>query len=368
MPAPNQDGLRWKETAFNPVPEWTRDPSITAIEKICRQRLSIPPDEICEVDFHASGLFNQLYTIRRANNASLIMRVTLPVFPRHKTRAEVATLRTDNEIGFEWGLMELMRGAPTHTRWWDMSMGQKVAFTKQIAKFQAELSNPDFLFRGHRDFFMGDHLGYDVPQGPFHSSRDWLSTKLEIILQHQIAVLKNSEDEDEREDAEDILAAGQKLLAIVSKVFFPSTSIQEQRPETTALYHHDLHLNNILVGETGEITAVLDWECVLAMPLWMATKLPKFLEGPVREEEPLMDAYADTKHGRKNELYFIHRMEYEATELRKVYNARLKELWPEWPVEDMEKNAEIMDLFEAIELWADCVLGGEIVRFDITNP
>jgi hypothetical protein len=388
---------------------------IEAIEKVCRQQLSIPPDETCEVAFHASGLFNKLYTIKRANNASLIMRVTLPVYPHRKTCAEVATLRwvrdntsvpvseifafddtNNNEIGFEWILMELMHGTPAHRSWWEMSMEQKVAFTKQIAKFEAELcgfGKADSLFRSigtldicstpddvkgskavapgllvSHEFFMGDHLHYDIPRGPFRSSHEWLSTKLNIILQHQTAVLKNSEDEDEREDAEDISAIAPKLLALVPKVF-PQTL---EGTETTALYHHDLHLNNILVNEHGEITAVLDWECVSAMPIWMSTKLPKFLEGPVREEEPQMDGYANTEQG-KDELYFTHKMEYDATQLRKVYKARMQELWPEWPLE--ESHTEI-DLFEAIEQcdgfwvkrvgrWADRVLGGEMIPFDI---
>jgi len=419
MALPEQDGLRWKDTLFDVVPEWTRKPSVEAIEKVCRQQLSIPPDESCEVVFHASGLFNKLYNIRRANSASLIMRVTLPVYPHHKTRAEVATLRwvrdntsipvseifafddtNNNEIGFEWILMELMHGTPAHTRWWDMSMEQKVAFTKQMAKFQAELcgfQKADSLFRNigtldicstpddvkgskavapgllvSHEFFMGDHLHYDIPRGPFRSSHDWLSTKLDIILQHQTAVLKNSEDEDEREDAEDISAVVSKLLALVPKVF--AQTLEE--PETTSLYHHDLHLNNILVNEHSEITGVLDWECVSAVPIWMSAKLPKYLEGPVRKEEPHKETYGDLEERGEDSLYFIHRMEYDATYLRKVYKARLKELWPEWPLE--ESHAEI-DLFEAIEhcdgifskrvgRWADRVLDGDMVRFDISNP
>ncbi|KAK0658522.1 hypothetical protein QBC41DRAFT_237927, partial [Cercophora samala] len=129
------------------------------------------------------------------------------------------------------------------------------------------------------------------------------------------------------------------------KVFPPGLD----EPETTVLYYHDLHLNNILVNEEGEITAVLDWECVSAMPLWMSTKVPKFLDEPTREEEPQRDRYADETpeeaaaaaerlhdpdyldNEGKNSLYFIHQMEYEATQLRKVYEATLRRLWPEWP-------------------------------------
>lgn len=75
----------------------------------------------------------------------------------------------------------------------------------------------------------------------------------------------------------------------------------------------------------------------------------------------------------KNELYFIHRMEYEATQLRKVYEARLRELWPEWPLEGSHVKT---DFFQAISQcdgilvkkktrrWADCMEEGEIVRLE----
>ncbi|KAK0620853.1 phosphotransferase enzyme family-domain-containing protein [Immersiella caudata] len=362
------------------------------------------------------------------------MRISLPVYPRHKTRAEVATLRwvrentsipvpkvfafddsNDNLIGFEWILMEHMKGTNADTRWRAMSMEQKVALTERMTKFQAELSRfgrAESLFRGigtldlcdesnnvedtkaaapgflvSPEFFIGDHVRYDISRGPFRSAHDWLSTVLKIILQHQTAILKTSEDEDNIEDAENVSAVAQKLLALVPKVF-PSTL---EEPEATALYHHDLHLNNILVSEDGEITAVLDWECVSAMPLWMSAKLPKFLEGPAREKEPQRDSYADTDPvanepaaaegggelggQEKNELYYIHRMEYEATQLRKVYKAKLKQLWPEWP---LDENPAEMDLFEAISMcdgiwagrvgrWADRMEKGETMRFDMED-
>ncbi|KAK4203378.1 phosphotransferase enzyme family-domain-containing protein [Triangularia verruculosa] len=434
LPRASQDGLEWKETLFDLVPQWTREPSIPAIENVCRQQLGIPSEDRCTVTFLTSGLFNKLYIVECATGP-LIMRVTLPVYPRHKTRAEVATLRwvhenttipvpkvfgfddnNENEVGFEWTLMELMEGTSAHRRWRNMSMEQKVAFTRQIAKFQAELSGfgkPVSLFRSigtldiqefaqggdaehlekvapgllvSHEFFMGDRLHYDVPRGPFHSSHDWLSAELNIILLAQTAVLGSTEDEDDREDAEEILPVARKLLSLVPKVF----PVTLDKPEITALYHHDLHLNNILVNEEGEITAVLDWECVSAMPLWMSTKVPKFLDEPTREEEPQRDLYAnetpeeaaaviESRHDPdyldnegKNQLYFIHRMEYEATQLRKVYEATLRQLWPKWPLE--ESHAEI-DFFQAIAAcdgiwvkrarrWADCMEKGERMRFE----
>lgn len=266
MPRPSQDGLEWKETLFDLVPQWTRDVSIAAIESVCRPQLTIPSESPCTVVFHASGLFNKLYFVQ-CTRGPLIMRISLSVYPRHKTRAEVATLgwvrentnvpapkvfsfddSNDNEIGYEWILMEFMQGTSTHKRWRTMSMEQKIRLTKRIATFQGELSGlgkPGSIFRsigtldirvGQKndvedsknavpgllvlpEFFMGDHLYYDVPRGPFRSSHDWLSAQLNIILLHQTAVLEETEDEDDKEDAEEVLSVARKLLSLLPKVF-----------------------------------------------------------------------------------------------------------------------------------------------------
>ncbi|KAK0758527.1 hypothetical protein N5P37_008926 [Trichoderma harzianum] len=129
------------------------------------------------------------------------------------------------------------------------------------------------------EFFMGDHLTYDIPRGPFRSSYDWLNAILTIIIRHQTLVLEKSEDEDDIEDAEDILPVAQTLLALLPKVSPPDLTTSE----SSALQHHDLNLNNILVNEQGEVTAVLDWEYVSALPLWMLTQMPKFLDGEPRD-------------------------------------------------------------------------------------
>lgn len=320
----------------------------------------------------------------------------------------------DNEIGFEWILMEYMQGTSARKRWRSMSMEQKIALTERFAVFQFELSGlekQESVFKGigtldspeidlqldskapqtaptpgrlvSPEFFMGDHLGYDIQRGPFRSTHDWLNAILNIIIRHQNLVLEKSEDEDDIEDAEDILPAAQTLLALLPKTFPPDLT----RSESSALQHHDLNLNNILVNEQGEVTAVLDWECVSALPLWMLAQMPKFLDGEPREDEPQRNIYADETpeaaaeadkcndpdyldNEGKNELYWIHKMEYEQTQLRKVYKARLKELCPEWVEESPLEN----DFYEAVSQcdgiwkkkarrWAERVEKGEAVRF-----
>jgi hypothetical protein len=68
----------------------------------------------------------------------------------------------------------------------------------------------------------------------------------------------------------------------------------------------------------------------------------------------------------KTELYWIHLMEYEQTQLRKVYAARMRQLRPDWDLE-VEEGALKVDFLGAvsrcgsgfylrrIEQWVDAV-------------
>jgi hypothetical protein len=91
----------------------------------------------------------------------------------------------------------------------------------------------------------------------------------------------------------------------------------------------------------------LDWAFLSCQPLWASTRLPVFLEGTAREEEPLRDWYADADtyglgdetddsgldNEGKNELFWIYLLEWEATQLGRVYNARMEQLRPGWDAE-----------------------------------
>lgn len=430
-----QDGLGWDDSGLSLEPKWTREPSLDAIESVCRQHLDIRTEEICTVSFFASGAFNKLYLVSITTTNPLLMRVSLPVHPHHKTRGEVATLQwvrdnteipvpkvvafqdsNENEIGFEWILMELMPGTPVYRRWRTMSMEQKVALTNRIAEFEAQLAccgDPETTFRKvgtlemdlgdenagkpktyvpgqmvSHDFFMGDHLHYDVPRGPFRSTHDWLRSALSLIVIDSTKVIEKAADEDDREDAENQLRSAEKLLGLLPKVF----PAEQNSPEMTAIYHDDLNLNNILVDDQGKITAVVDWECVSALPFWMAAKFPEFLSVGGRDEKPDRDCYSneqavsiakdgsaddedddDMDNEGKNKLYWIHLMEWEMTQLQKVYDARLKQLWPNRLAEN---NLDLkLDFFEAfvqcnagfwtrpVTKWVDRVEGGEIIRW-----
>lgn len=436
MSRPKRDGLAWENGVLDLEPRWAREPSVAAIETVCRRKLGVD----CDVSFYAAGAFNKLYLVRSQDGNKSLMRVSLPVHPGQKTRGEVATLRwlrrwtdvpvpsvlafddsSDNEIGFEWILMELMPGKPAYGQWRRMSMAQKEALTEDIAGLYAQIlnHNPErtpFRSIGTLDidrtteqtqekeqqkphqqgadlhvapgevvslqFFWGEHYDYNVSRGPFRSSHDWLHSFLQVVVLEYESQLREAEDDEERQDVEAASAVARRLLALLPNIF---PAIQHPA-EQTFLWHNDLSLQNVLVDDAGNITAVLDWECVSAVPRWAATKTPKFLSGRAREEVPDRDGYADEQdelrregdddeldNEGKDELYWIHLLEYEKTRLRGVYAARMETLCPGWAAE-VEDGALRRDFLEAVHRcldgfhlqgvarWVDAIEAGEFRR------
>ncbi|KAK3299001.1 phosphotransferase enzyme family-domain-containing protein [Chaetomium fimeti] len=427
MPPHQRDGLEWDESGFDLKPRWARQPQVDKIAQVCRRTLDLSVKDRCLITFHAEGAFNKVYLVDTPRGTSLL-RVSLPVDPKHKTLGEVTTLRwirrmthapvpkiiafddsQDNEIGFEWILMELMPGVSAYKRWRKMSMAQKTWLVEQVADFQSQLfrrSLEDAKFQSigtlspgnpeseHHTpssdpkpgrivshmFFMGDSFDYDIARGPFRSSHDWLNAYLSIVDEEQARVFADEEaDEDDREVAEYYQRVATKLTKLLPKIFPPLQNPAEQ----TVLWHDDLSLPNILVDDDGKVTALIDWECVSCKPLWMTAELPKFLLGPTREEEPNRDGYGDASDDvmgsdelddeGKTELYWIHLMEYERTQLRKVYADKMKQLWPQWETEVTYAPLKL-DFFGAVarcangwylkrtEQWVDAVEGGAFPR------
>ena len=403
MSCQNQNVFEWDDTAIHLTPRWTKEPSTQAIESVCRQRLGIPSADPCDALFYAGDAMHKLYSVVYAGQ-SLWMKVLLPVYPQLKTRGEAATLQwvrdhtsvsvpkvvafedsNNNDPGFEWILLDAVSGVPAHRRWRTLETEQKIAIVQRLAEFQAELScygKPEGAFRniGTLDLdigkgepgipktvipsrlvsyerFMGGRLNYDVPRGPFRSSHDWLHAGLSLVMLEKTAAIDQGHlDSDDLEDAEHTRAAAQRLLSLLPKVFPPG----QEDATATALYHDGLALHNILLDDQGNITALIDRECISAMPIWVATMLPRFLCGQIREEAPKKDMYSNITPGPavpgdhkdpdelnnegKDELYWIHLMEYDTTQLRRVYRARMRQLWPEWPVEESCKQ---FDFFAA---------------------
>jgi hypothetical protein len=418
-----QDGLKWVAGTFGLEPRWTAEPLIANIELLARKHLKLEQNAGCQVTFYAQGAFNKLYKIE-TEAGCFLMRVTLPVDPFNKTNSEVATITfvqlhteipvpqiiafddsSENELGFEYILMEMLPGETLRTRWRKLSGDAKRKLVKQVANYQAQLFCRRFNYIANffarpgalpiskqsshstiavdtkhapkerqRDvfdvfylgqvvsmiFFWGDHITQDVPRGPFEKSEDWIRARLKLVLTDQERIKKTSDDEDDLEEAEDAIKVVKRLLKLLPSVFPSSTDTSE----LFVLFHDDLSMENILVDGDGEITGIIDWECVSTLPLWRASA-PVFLKGRDRNQEPKRDEYAPdngeedagglTKEALDNEgvnsLYWEHLLEYELTMLRGLFS------------EEMKKVADIprfVEMEAAIPEWTDIVRGSAI--------
>ncbi|KAK4135809.1 hypothetical protein BT67DRAFT_440687 [Trichocladium antarcticum] len=87
---------------------------------------------------------------------------------------------------------------------------------------------------------------------------------------------------------------------------------------------------DILVSDDGHLTAVVDWECISALPLWVACQVPLFLQGKASDKEPDKAQYQHDEEGNVVELFWEHLDDYELTQLRRVLLGEMEQLQPEW--------------------------------------
>lgn len=160
-----------------------------------------------------------------------------------------------------------------------------------------------------------------------------------ILAEYPTGVNLDSDDEDEVDDATRTLHIIDKLKPLLS-VVFPTN---DNDPEPPIMIHDDLSRHNILVSEDGELTAVLDWECVSALPLWKASYYPSFLQEKPRHAKPNIRTYHREADGEPYDLYWIHLWEYEATILREIFIEEMKHIEPGW-VEVFNKSQTQRDL------------------------
>jgi hypothetical protein len=321
------------------------------------------------------------------------MRVSLPVYPRLKTQSEVATMnfvrqetympvpriiafdsKSQNELGFEWIMMEMMPGVSLRKRWRRMTWDAKKTIIRQLVQYQAQLFPKSFQKTGNLFplangddalelspivslvFFWGDHLTHSVARGPFKNSYEWLQARLEFAITDQKRILSTSDDEDDIEDAEFAKELAEELAQELPKVF-PPEAVDDSY---NILFHDDLSMQNTMVNEEGGLTAIVDWECVSAVPLWCACQIPQLLEGQSREEQPTRDQYMPASDCEEEEadsdaldnegvnvIYWEHLMEYEQTQLRKLFIEEMKSIKPEW-VAIMESSTLKADMEKAI--------------------
>jgi aminoglycoside phosphotransferase (APT) family kinase protein len=367
-----QPHLFWKAGLWGPIPTWTKSPDLSIIESLSRRYLSsIAP--VLAVEFLGEGAFNKLYTIATPDRKAYVFRVSLPVEPFYKTVSEVATLAyirqytsipvpeviaysatVDNELGFEWILMEKVPGVSLRDVW-SSGMGEaaKEEVVKTVARYVSEMrgkcrfaSIGSLYFRktleeegadvhmvetGKKDFVVGPivttfffvggrRLMVRRDRGPYDNEHDYMRALTEVEIEDmkrlQSSTPPNDDDqvfehdEDLFEDAPDIERATRELQDVIPALFSSSST-------TFTLCHHDLSLANLIIEpDTYQIMGIVDWECVSVIPSW-EDSYPQFLTGPElhveREPEPLAE-------GEQNELLVEQWENWEKVRLRKVFD------------------------------------------------
>ncbi|EEU33638.1 uncharacterized protein NECHADRAFT_56350, partial [Fusarium vanettenii 77-13-4] len=403
--------MEWAKTSFGLEPRWCSQPDLIAMQHLIQKYLAATGGGgVVRVKYFAEGMFNKLYTVSWSRSIFL-MRVSLPVCPKLKTMSEVATLQfvrqetqlpvprviafdhsSQNELGFEWILMEKMPGVPVRQQWGKLTMDAKADLVKAIAKFQAHLFNPKNRFQGIGNifqsptspsepsfvlgsmvspaFFWGDRANRRVNSGPFRSSHDWLKSRLELVVDDQERILAGTEDDDDTDVSERARAVAMRLLELLPTVL-PG---EVETAEESVLWHDDLSQQNILVAENGCLDSIVDWECVSTVPLWKAREEPILLCGPSRPDRALREDYGedDIQKGDEDSLdnesstdtYWIHLLGSERTVLRKFYYQTMEELLPGFNSQ-RTRDAILVDIdyavqqcdnelaLETIESWLD---------------
>ncbi|KAK3682256.1 kinase-like domain-containing protein [Podospora appendiculata] len=366
--------MTWVRTIWGLEPRWTITPNETAILETVKTALDLA--EPCKIEFLAQGAFNKLYTITSSQNQQVVARVTLPIDPKWKTLSEVATLDWVSEntslpvprvlgyradrctaIGFEWIAMEKMPGKPWADVWQTISFpARKKKLVSRIALFCSETFDKQLRGIGNifpapatwadgfvdefvNSAFITNGFQRDIPRGPFASAREWIQARLdmaELDCRKRLSLVGDDDssdsDSDEEEDPEDLETA----LLIIAKLkhrlddFFPPSASGSTKPEPSIIFHDDLNRHNLLVDESGALTAVVDWECVSALPLFSACQYPPFLQGKPNDIEPIKSIYQHDENGEVAELYWEHLEYFELTQLRRFFLDEMRRLQPEW--------------------------------------
>ncbi|KAJ5352558.1 hypothetical protein N7452_001532 [Penicillium brevicompactum] len=312
----------------------------------------------------------------------------------------------NNPIRFEWILMEKMPGEPFGEVWMNISREAKEKMVRQIAQAQATLFQHQFkgigsfyqpsrsqlsipssgfsltgvLGESHHShqslayttdgafdlpdeklskpslnpvdrivslsFFWDTRLRHNISRGPYHSSRDWLATHLGLIQNECIFKLDqlpvedlSEDDEADKDDFERTLKLAKDLSDLLPRIFE-----SHQNCEPSIIFHGDLSRHNILVSQSGELTAVLDWEFVQLMPLWKACDYAKFLIGPSRSDaSSIPQSYTGASPDLGNRLW--HR---EAAFFRKIFLDEITST-KEW-VEVFDKSQILRDFDLAVAI------------------
>ena len=361
--------MRWRSRwSFGLIAELIQEPVTQRIHEAVQQYIEFiaPEAETFSVELLAQGAFNQAYNIAAENTATgfrkeYVFRVPLPIYPHYKLESDVATTEfvrhtttvpvpiiyafdssPNNKLGFEWMLMEKVKGVSLDDAWDTMEYSAKQELTRTVANWMDQLSRLEFdkigslycrQIAGQMEFYLGPTLHsrlyegyrllYDTPRGPFDSLRAFYDAVLDLTkkhvndprhsARHQVEAAvddeaspisddgsSDSSQQDGQKSEEEILAQADKKDLKLERHFgitmddldWLPDELQLYRdllpklcplpptsePMTTMLTHPDLSRPNIFVNGSGALVALIDWERARVEPAALFNALPHFLK------------------------------------------------------------------------------------------
>ncbi|KAL2669844.1 hypothetical protein Neosp_015141 [[Neocosmospora] mangrovei] len=303
-------------------PVWPREPDVQVARKLALEHLPANLFSDACISPFAQGAFHRLYCLSSDHTTvEYLMRVALPLDPFFKTESEVATMdyirrnssipvpkviayasSASNELGFEWILMERVRGVSLDQVWDTMPFQAKMHLTVELACSLKKLGQRldagiDGVFVVGRmvstRFFRDKRLLLRPNRGPFTTARE-LATSEAALLARRIRYLSPSPatkyyceaDEMLADDGAEVLETADKLVEVVPRIY----SATDDPEDIKVLWHNDISLMNVLVDpETYRLVGIVDWESVSIVPaLETEDGVPHFLQGiPVQEPPPV---------------------------------------------------------------------------------
>lgn len=158
------------------------------------------------------------------------------------------------------------------------------------------------------NFYWGQRQHQIVDRGPFLTSVDWFNARLQLLDQESDEFLaSNSADEHCKKTAENTKDFVKRLRKLI-----PYLCPQD---DIFVLHHDDLNPDNILVDpKTGQLTGIVDWECVSVLPAWRSCQLPWLLnQQQDRLEKPEEDNYEREQDNLLHDIYANHMEQWETT-------------------------------------------------------
>ncbi|KFY40006.1 hypothetical protein V495_05645 [Pseudogymnoascus sp. VKM F-4514 (FW-929)] len=373
MGGQNFDGLRWAKVGrgqYGMEARFAHEPNLEAAKELF-ESFGIATRPIVIAQIETQEEYGRVYNVSTGDiGPDLILRINLPLEPRHKTLSEVATIEwvhkntnipvpkiihydasNHNPIGFEYILMTKLPGKPlTDEVWKSISFPAKEELIKRLAELSASLYKKQFRGIGSlysafpakigpvldSKFFWHDNINLDVPRGPFSSAREWYHATLKLKQQAALSTIAGLRDAvvDAYDKIDQVLV--QSTLQVISRVrplidkILPVGSLGGDEAEPSMLFHESLNWYNILVDDRGALTGILDWQCTPVVPVWSACTLPALIDFEWRDTKPDPEEYHKDANGEPEEQYWVHLGEYECGLLRPVFLEEMERLAPGW--------------------------------------